>query len=61
MELMPQDWLELSMDEVSRLVSSDGVIAPEPLILEAILSWWSHASPSCRDPAQVTPASDWSK
>ena len=42
--LMPQDWLEMSVEEVTRLVSSDGVIAPESVILEAILAWWSGAS-----------------
>ena len=39
-----QDWLELRVEEVTRLVSSDGVIAPESVILEAILAWWSGAS-----------------
>ena len=52
MELLAQDWLELSMEEVTRLVSSDGVIAPESEILDAILTWWSQAGP--RDPAQLT-------
>ena len=42
--LMTQDWLELSREEVTRLVSSDGVIAPESVILDAILAWWSGAS-----------------
>ena len=52
--MFPQDWLELSMEEVTRLVSSDGVIAPESEILEAILTWWSQSSLSLRDPAQLT-------
>ena len=45
-----QDWLELSVEEVTRLVSSDGVIAPESLILEAILSWWTEAGLSEQEP-----------
>ena len=45
-----QDWLELSLEEVTRLVSSDGVIAPESLILEAILNWWTEAGPSEQEP-----------
>ena len=47
---MTQDWLELSVEEVTRLVSSDGVIAPESLILEAILSWWTEAELSDQRP-----------
>ena len=44
-----QDWLELSAEEVTRLVSSDGVVAPESVILDAILLWWSESGLSEAD------------
>ena len=37
-----EEWLSLSEAEVIRLISSDGVVAPENVIIDSILSWWTH-------------------
>ena len=39
-----EEWLSLSEPEVARLVSSDGVVAPENIIIDSILSWWTHSA-----------------
>ena len=45
------DWLELSEEEVARIVSSDGVMAPESVIIDSILHWWSHKE-DCLGPSK---------
>ena len=39
-----EDWLSLTQEEVSRLVSSDALEAPESVIIDSILHWWSQSS-----------------
>ena len=36
-----EDWLEMSEEEVVDVISSDGVIAAENVIIDSILHWWS--------------------
>ena len=48
------DWLSLTAAEVLELVSSDGLVAAELLVLDSVLRWWRHNSSGGGDGDQVT-------
>ena len=48
------DWLSLTAAEVLELVSSDGLVAAELLVLDSVLRWWRHNSSGGGDGDQAT-------